>query len=470
MEKSNPTAQAEKLAQEVLNLSRNILLVNLRYLGSAIHALKLSPIPTGTMFTNGQQIGYNPWHVLQGYKNDKETTPRDLLHIYLHCIFHHPFIHGMVHQPYWDLAVDIAVENTINGLNLDIIDNIRQPYQGKAIAHFTSQTKLLTAEKIYHALCANPPSEEDLATWSALFHCDDHSIWYKMPGAEGGGKNPKEEQAADQADEPPNNGQNGDTLESPSQQPAMSREELEKLWDKISQQIQVDMETTSRKQGTGAGNMTQNLKAVNRQRYDYKSFLERFSVLGEVMQVNDDEFDNIFYTYGLSLYRNMPLIEPLEYKEVKRIKEFVIAIDTSGSVSGELVQKFIEKTYNIFKQTENFFTKINLHIIQCDAQIQEAAKITSQEDFDRYIANMKLKGFGGTDFRPVFDYVEDMIRMKEFTNLKGLIYFTDGYGTFPGKKPPYETAFVFINDEYALPEIPPWSIRLVLETEDIKTM
>lgn len=72
------------------------------------------------------------------------------------------------------------------------------------------------------------------------------------------------------------------------------------------------------------------------------------------MRVNDDEFDYIFYTYGLKLYERMPLIEPLEYKEVKRIKEFVIAIDTSGSVSGELVQKFIQKTYNILKTRKAF--------------------------------------------------------------------------------------------------------------------
>jgi len=132
------------------------------------------------------------------------------------------------------------------------------------------------------------------------------------------------------------------------------------------------------------------------------------------------------------------------------------------------VQKFIEKTYNIFKQTENFFTKINLHIIQCDTVIQEAAKITSQEEFERYLKHLTLKGFGGTDFRPVFEYVDDMIRQKEFTNLRGMIYFTDGYGTFPSKKPQYETAFVFIKDSYDLPEVPPWAIRLVLEAEDIE--
>lgn len=185
------------------------------------------------------------------------------------------------------------------------------------------------------------------------------------------------------------------------------------------------------------------------------------------MKINDDEFDYIFYTYGLQLYEKMPLIEPLEYKEVKRIKEFVIAIDTSGSVAGELVQKFVQKTYNILKQSESFFTKINLHIIQCDAVIQEDAKITSQEEFDEYLKTMKLKGFGGTDFRPVFRYVDDMIKNKEFTNLKGLIYFTDGYGDFPERQPDYHTAFVFIDDDYNNPDVPVWAIKLILQKDEI---
>ena len=163
----------------------------------------------------------------------------------------------------------------------------------------------------------------------------------------------------------------------------------------------------------------------------------------------------------------MPLIEPLEYKEVKRIKEFVIAIDTSGSTSGELVQTFLQKTYNILKSTESFFTKINLHIIQCDADIQEDVKITSQEEFDKYINTMKIRGLGGTDFKPVFTYVDELIKNKEFSNLKGLIYFTDGFGDFPGRKPDYETAFVFIDDDYNNYDVPPWAIKLILKSDEI---
>ena len=108
-----------------------------------------------------------------------------------------------------------------------------------------------------------------------------------------------------------------------------------------------------------------------------------------------------------------------------------------------------------------------MHIIQCDTKIQEDVKITNQEEFGEYIKTMKLKGFGGTDFRPVFNYVDQMRKEHEFSHLKGLIYFTDGYGVFPERKPDYETAFVFVRDDYEIPEVPSWAIRLILEPKDI---
>ena len=152
---------------------------------------------------------------------------------------------------------------------------------------------------------------------------------------------------------------------------------------------------------------------------------------------------------------------------MKRIREFVIAIDTSGSVAGDLVQTFLQKTYNILLSTESFFSKINLHIVQCDAEVQEHVKITSPKEFDEYLKNMKIRGLGGTDFRPVFQLVDRLIEEKEFTNLKGLIYFTDGYGDFPAKMPDYETAFVFIEEEYNNYDVPPWAIKLILRKDEI---
>ena len=85
----------------------------------------------------------------------------------------------------------------------------------------------------------------------------------------------------------------------------------------------------------------------------------------------------------------------------------------------------------------------------------------------RTLASMTLKGFGGTDFRPVFAYVDRMIEQREFTNLRGLIYFTDGEGIFPARQPAYETAFVFVRDDYETPKVPVWAIRLVLDRDGL---
>ena len=61
-----------------------------------------------------------------------------------------------------------------------------------------------------------------------------------------------------------------------------------------------------------------------------------------------------------------------------------------------------------------------------------------------------------------------MIRRGEFQNLKGMIYFTDGYGTYPGKKPVYDTAFVFMEEDYSDAQVPPWAIKLVIRKEDLE--
>lgn len=438
--------QAETLAREILLLSRNTLLVNLRFLDAALSQFALTPASL-PFATDGQKLYYDPRHVLLCYKEEKEASVRNYLHLVFHCVFRHMYVHTLLDQTLWDLSCDIAVEEVINGLLLPSTAAKRQEQQQTELERLRQTVKPLTAEKLYRHFQDHPPRDPEKLR--RLFWGDDHTPWYLPPKATAavGG----------------NSGENGPPGEGTSGLSAA----MEQVWKAISARMQMDLETFSKLQGDRAGALTQNLQAVNRERYDYTAFLKKFAVRGEVMRLDPDEFDYVYYTYGLKLYRNMPLIEPLEYREVKRIREFVIAIDTSGSTSGELVQKFVQKTYNVLKSTESFFSKINLHILQCDADIQEDVKITSQEEFDEYLKTMTVKGLGGTDFRPVFARVDELQRGKEFQNLKGLIYFTDGYGDFPEKKPDYDAAFVFVEDEYNNPDVPPWAIKLVLQKDEI---
>lgn len=488
--------RAEKfsaLATDILMLSRNTLAVNLRFLDSAINMLPLKPsVITETVATNGRYIFYDESYVLKSYKSGYNLT-RAYLHMILHCVFRHNIVGTLVDTQRWNLACDIAVENIINELDVRTLASTRSIRQSSVIDRIKTSCGFVTAEKIYDYLLGNV-DDLQIYSWSELFIEDDHRTWYVTLKEQSGDSNKDNKRGSDRSGKSnTDNGKDRDTTDNKSRDNSGGDEnekkengnddksgdnspdmitvgaasQLEKDWKEISEKMQIEIEAFSKGKGDEKGSLTQNLKAVNREKYDYTQFLKKFSVMGEAMRVNEDEFDYIFYTYGLKLYERMPLIEPLEYKEVKRIKEFVIAIDTSGSVSGELVQKFIQKTYNVLKNEESFFTKINLHIIQCDTDIQEDRKITSQEEFDEYLGTMKLHGFGGTDFRPVFAYVDKLIQSKEFTNLRGLIYFTDGYGDFPARKPPYETAFVFVDDEYNNPDVPPWAIKLVLQPEEI---
>ena len=96
------------------------------------------------------------------------------------------------------------------------------------------------------------------------------------------------------------------------------------------------------------------LKA-EKSRQSYADFLRKFSVLREELHADPDEFDLNYYTYGLRLYGNMPLIEPVESREVKKIQEFVIVVDTSYSTSGELIHKFFERDLYDPDRTEQVF-------------------------------------------------------------------------------------------------------------------
>ena len=51
-------------------------------------------------------------------------------------------------------------------------------------------------------------------------------------------------------------------------------------------------------------------------------------------------------------------------------------------------------------------------------------------------------GGGGTDFRPVFRYVDEHPELEP--NL--LIYFTDGYGDYPDRAPAYPVMWLLTRD------------------------
>lgn len=325
------------------------------------------------------------------------------------------------------MAADIAVENVILDMGPGGAALEQDGEAAGKLKVLREDIGPLTAERIYRYFRKNPPTQGERRELTRLFFRDVHSLW------------------------------------KPAQQLELTREQ----WKKISERVRAELKSFTRGKA-GAETLEKNLEEAVRERCDYSQILRRFAVTGEDLAVSDDEFDYIYYTYGLTRYGNLPLIEPLEYRETKKVREFVIAIDTSASCRGPVVRAFLRKTFSILKSSENFFHKINVHIIQCDSEVQSDTRITCQEDFETFLRYGKLSGFGATDFRPVFEYVEQLQEQGELERLRGLIYFTDGYGIYPERMPDYDVIFAFLDEDENRGPVPPWSMKVILESDELE--
>ena len=419
------------LGTDILNAAKSELYLHMRFLDVALNSFAyVMSLGMDRFGTDGAAIYYDPGYLGGLYRENRIRVNRAYLHMVFHCVFRHLFRMGGREKRYWDLACDIAMEYVIDGLNDRSVRAPASYLRQDLYRRLGGRMKVPTAERVYRYLTEEVKEERMLARLEGEFTVDDHSLW------------PKPED------------------QNPSQQENQNR------WQEISEQMQTDMETFNREASDQAESLLEHVKVENRTRYDYRKFLNQFAVWREEIQVDEDSFDYGFYSYGLRLYKNMPLIEPQEYKEVKRIQDFVIVIDTSMSCSGELVRSFLKETYGILTGTENFFRRVNIRILQCDDQIRADKQIRDGEELRRYMDNLELVGQGGTDFRPAFAYVEELREKGAFQSLKGLLYFTDGEGIYPGRKPDYDVAFVFMGETDEEKQVPPWAMKLVVDPDD----
>jgi len=446
------------VCEEILQDARAELYMNMRFLDVALYSLKLQPTAElSGCGTDGVSFFYQIPYLIEQYRIGNVAVNRMYLHSMFHCLFGHVWEQGWVEKPQtpeglddwtaqaweesqrqqsrqlWDLACDIAMESVIDSLMLRCVRCPSKPYRKAVYDGFREKLPVLTAQGIYRVLKQADLDIRIIARMIQEFRVDDHSRWEK----------------SDRQNSPP-----------------QGKNQRDK-WKDIREKTETDMQTFSKEAADGSKGLLEQLSVENRERYDYRSFLKKFCVLKEEMQVDMDSFDYIFYNYGMELYGNMPLIEPQETKEVHRIEDFVIAIDTSMSCKKELVQKFLEETYSILSQSESFYRRFRIHIIQCDEKVQSDDVITDAKELEQYMKNFQLRGMGGTDFRPVFSYVNRLQKEKKFHRLRGLIYFTDGYGTFPLKKPLYDTAFIFLKEDYLDVDVPPWAIKLILDESQL---
>lgn len=438
---------------KILQACKNELYLSMRFLDVAFSSLDYKmDMRTFFIGTDGADLYFQPRFLAERYAWHPVLVNRAYLHSVLHCIFRHPFEEEAGDGELWNLSCDIAVEYVTDSLELPVVEQVvpdarRELYKGLA-----KEIPVFSAQAVYHYLKNIPLSAGERDRLAAQFLVDDHRYWNQADkNKEDSDKTKKEEADRDGQDA-------GKELE--KRQQKEKKRIAGQHWQRISEQTQIRMEMDGGR--TLPVHLLQQLHVGNRERFSYREFLKRFAARKEVMRTDMDSFDNIYYCYGLEHYENLLLVEPLEYKEVREIDEFVIVIDTSGSCSGRLVKEFLQQTCDILFDAESFSRKINIHILQCDDKVQEDIVIGSTTDWQGHIENFTVKGMGRTDFRAAFSYVEELQQKGGLKSLKGMLYFTDGYGIFPSRKPPYDTVFVFLDDCYSDRDVPAWAMKLYI--------
>ena len=286
----------------------------------------------------------------------------------------------------------------------------------------------------------------------------------KVKDGEGREKEKNGAQGSGESKDPEKEGQSNKGKKSAGED-AESREKrrkaLDKDWEDIGKRTEEEMK--DEKEGEKSEKLSWFLHLEHKRYTPFQDFLRKFSVDREELKTDPESFDYGYYYFGLSQYGNMPLIEENEYREKRKIPELVIAIDTSYSTKGEMVKRFLEEALAILADKEAFFSKCRVHIIECDDRIRKDLLVEDAEEMERYRERFEVSGGYGTDFRPVFHYIEDLQKKGELKELKALLYFTDGRGRYPKYAPSYTAAFIFprgedIDDENA----PFWALKLYI--------
>ncbi|MCR5501974.1 MAG: VWA-like domain-containing protein [Lachnospiraceae bacterium] len=419
----------EDYAEKVLKLAKDTVIVRLRFFDAALNRLVFEAKKgCGGYIFDGETLIYDPEKLLYDYKEEPAFAVRLLLHILLHAILLHPFRKDRGDERYWHLATDIAVEELILSMEIEGAGLLRDAEERIILGRLSKWVPRLNADSIYREFMVGGISKDSESGYARLFSFDLPKSAVKV-------RYERDEKLS------------------------------ESDWEKIAERVKAELKTFS-KDVAGAEELLAALKESTGKRYDYDEILSRFAVMSEEIRINPDEFDYGYYMYGLSTYGDMPLIEPLEYTEEKKVRSFVIAIDTSASVRGKRVEGFLERTFDILKKSVSLSERLNVHLVQCDSSVTEDLLIRSKNELKEAAANLKIRGFGGTDFRPVFSYVEELREKERIKDLKGLIYFTDGYGVYPEKAPDYDTMFVFDSEDVNRPDVPFWAVKVILENED----
>ncbi len=397
-----------------LAAARTRLILDKPFLGAL--ALRLPMIAAQpewcrTTATDARGFYYNPAYI---DSLSIEQTQFVLAHEALHCALQH--FNRRQHRVKfrWDIACDHAINPLL------VSDGLTPPPGALVLDSFAG----MTAEEIYPCIEENS-NEETL----------DKHIY---DGAENKGEGQQSGTEKDADKKPPQASPQIDTMppleQTGAAQPqpltAQEMETLSRQW----QQRLAGAAQQAQQAGKLKGMLARMMGELLQPKLSWRTLLARYLT----------QFARDDYSYMRPSRRDGEVILPsLRSAQV----DVVIALDTSGSIGRAELDEFISEVNTLKGQVR---ARVTLHA--CDSALAATGPWVFEPWEDFSLPQKSLSGGGGTDFRPIFSWVDQAGVRPDL-----LIYFSDAEGQFPEHEPHYP---VFWLIKGSLPV--PWGQRIQL--------
>ncbi len=387
-----------------LAAARTRLILDKPFLGALV--LRLPMVAADPNWCKSTATDARTFYYNTDYINELsvEQTQFVLAHEALHCALSHFARRGHRQKHRWDLACDFA----INPLLID--EGLSPTPEALYLKTFDN----MTAAEIYPCL----DEHEDLQPQDDHLYDDAE----KEGGNRGGGgshkdENPEKGKGSEQKQDKQtrDDAGKGNPQEQPKsgagKPPPLSKEEQQELAVKWAQRL-----AGAAQQAMAAGKMSEALARLIdhllQPQLPWRMLLARYMIASAR---ND-------YNYARPSRREGDAIMPsLRSDEIN----VVVALDTSGSVSDHEMREFLSEVNAIKGQASARIT-----LLACDAKLTGDGPWV-YEPWEEFKLPREFPGGGGTDFRPVFDWLQSEQRRPDL-----LVYFTDAQGQFPPHEPP----------------------------------
>ncbi len=381
---------------EKIEKAKAKLMLEHPYIGSVATVLELNNDTEALTFnSDGISLTYNDEYFEKAPLDEIEFA---LANGAMHAVLKHSERVNERAGRIWQAAIDLVVNSMLvkNGFPLP-------PY-----VYYDERFEGMYAEEIYDVLKDEMIRNDTLDEAEAV--SEDEQA-----------EEPQEEEGKGESSE------NGESADNTPQPASMEESEVSEV-DMLSEELKEFFEQIFQKYKR-QGNLPEDLNIVVPEYFshkiDWREMLYKY-IASYAKSTYSFVPPNMKY-----LYRGIYL--PSLSSDLLRI---VIAVDTSGSIDEALLGTFLGEIESIMQSYPNY----EIDLITADAKIQSHRVFLPGESLD-----YEVSGGGGTDFRPVFEYIDNYI---DYPTL--LLYFTDAEGTFPANEPGYDLLWL-IPEEREVP-------------------